>query len=350
MVSSGVVTYAEYQRLEAGQGIVEETGKPARRVAAADVERRLRTAAERERDMETRIAAFGVEKERLSSDLAALQRGETPAPKAPLTPEDRRVRTRRLAQALVKSLHPGSVDQGTLSLDEDTRKRLAAGETVTVEHEVQTRVEVDGKVLAEVLELSDDLGMNYFEPTSFCSKSEMVEELMIAVLEARAASASTLRPAVESAVRSAYATLSGPFASKSEERVAQARAVQSALAQLENSLDAGQMKDLYRTAGELLRIPEYGILAHGDAKYRAGWVDRVAAAMELDPASRPILEAAVDEMAGRLGKAQGRFGPGSKNDFDYMIRCREAGVELARQLSARFPDKKAKIDYALEPK
>ncbi len=353
MVSSGVVTYADYHRLEAGQGIVEETGKPAKRVAAADVERRLRTAAEREREVETRIAAFGVERERLSSELAALERGEAPAPKAPLSPEDRRARTRRFAQAMVRWAYtprPVASEQGTVVLDEKARKRLEKGETVTVEHELEMRVEADGKAMADALELANDLGVNFFDPPSFCSKPEVVEELLVAALEARAPAASALRPAVESAVRSVYATPSGPWGSKTEECLSQARTVQSVLAQLEGSLDAGQMRDLYETARVMIPIPEYAILARADAAAKTGWVDRVAQAMELDPANRPALDAAVEEMVRRLAALDGRLGTGAKNDFDYVIRCREAGAELARQLAARFPDKKAKIDSALDPR
>jgi len=351
MVSSGVVTYADYHRLEAGQGIVDETGKAPRRVAAADVERRLRSAADREREMETRIAALGVEKERLRSGLAALQRGEVPASKAPLTPDERRVRTRRLAQAMVKTMYqPRAVEKGSIPLDEETLKRLAKGETVQVEQELQTRVDVDGKAMAEVLELASDLGVNFFDPASFCAKADVVEELLVAVLEARAASASTLRPAVENAVRSAYAALSGPWDSKAEERLAQARAVQSAFAQLENSLSAAQMTDLYETGRNVLPAHDLLILSHADAKYRSEWVDRVATAMELDPAERPVLEAAANEMLGKLAKTVVGSGTNAKEIFQNGIRAREAEVELARQLAARFPAKKSKIDDALDPR
>jgi hypothetical protein len=352
MVSSGVVTYADYHRLEAGQGIVDETGTLPRRVAAADVERRRRTAAERERDMETRIAALGIEKDRLGSDLAALQRGEPPAPKAPLTPEDRRGRTRRLAQVLVQSFYGrhSSTDLGSIPLDEKDLERVRKGETVTVEREVEARLEVDGKAVAEVLELANDLGMNFFDPASFCSKPEMAEELMMAVLEARAQSASGLRPAVEAAIRSAYGALPGSWESKTEERLAEARALQGALAQLGGTLSADQMRDLYGTARTILTPPEYLILTHADAKYKAEWVDRVAKAMDLDAASRPALDAAVDEMIAMLAKVPGIFGSDTKEGFEYSIRAREAGAELARQLAARFPDKKARIDYALDPR
>jgi hypothetical protein len=352
MVSSGVVTYADYHRLEAGQGIVDETGKSPRRIAAVDVERRLRAAAEREREMETRLAALGVEKERLGSDLAALQRGEVPAPKAPLTPEDRRARSRRLAQALIKSFYKSrdSYNEAVGVLDEKDLKRLKDGEHVIVEHRVETRVEADGKAIAEVLELANDLGMNFFEPASFCSKPEMVEELMMAVLEARAASAAGLRPAVEGAVRSAYAALPGSWDSRAEERAAQARSVQSALAQLEGSLKADQIQDLYETARSILVTPEFALLPHVDAKYKADWLDRVAKTMELDASERPVLDAAVEELAGKLGTLHEARVAGAKGDFDYLIRSREAGAELVRQLSARFPDRKAKIDYAMDPR
>jgi hypothetical protein len=351
MVSSGVVTYADYHRLEAGQGIVDETGKGTRRVVAADLERRLRSAADRERDLEIRLAALGVEKERLRGDLAALERGEMPVLKAPLSPEDRRSRTRHLAQVLVKSFYQArhSTDEGSLVLDEKELKRLSEGETVKVEHEVHTRVEADGKAIAEVLELANDLGMNFFDSASFCSKPEMVEELIMAVLEARAATASGYRSAVEGAVRSAYGALPGSWDSRMDERVAQARAVQGALAQLEGSLSADQMKDLYETARTILTAPDFVILAHADAKVRGEWVDRVAKAMELDPADRPVLDAGVDELVGQLGKIHGDLGSSAKNGFEYMIRCREAGAELLHQLSARFPDRKDKIVNALDP-
>jgi hypothetical protein len=131
--------------------------------------------------------------------------------------------------------------------------------------------------------------------------------------------------------------------------VAQARAVQGALTQLEGSLSAAQMNGLYETARTILTAPDFAMLAHADAKYRGEWVDRVAKTMELDPADRPVLEAGVDELVGKLGKIHEDLGSGGKNALDYMIRCREAGAELVRQLSARFPDRKDKIVNALDP-
>jgi hypothetical protein len=350
MVSSGVVTYADYHRLEAGQGIVEETGKSPRRVAATDVDRRLRTAAEREREMETRIAALGVEKERLGRELAALARGEAPAPRTPLSPDDRRARSRRLAQVLVKSFYSARTEANEIPfpVDEEEWKRLLQEKgTVTVEQRIETRGEVDGKAMAEVLELSSDLGMNFFDSASFCSTAEMTEELMVAVLEARAPQASAMRPAVEAAVRSAYAALPGTWESRTEERLAQARAVQGALAQLEGTLSVDQMKDLYRTGKAILSVPEYGIMAYGDATWRAGWIDRMAKDMDLGPAERPALVAAIDET---FGRPPGQSGSGPKDDFEAMVRIREQGADFVRRLSARFPDRKAKIDHAVDPK
>ena len=302
--------------------------------------------------METRIAALGVEKERLSSDLAALQRGEIPAPPTPLTPDERRSRTRRLAQVLVKSFYDKpsvGADVGPLKLEEKDLERLRKGEKVVVDREVQMRVEVDGKALSEALQLAGDLGMNFFDSASFCSKADIVEELMMAVLEARAVTAAGLRPAVEGAVRSAYGALPGSWDSRAEERLAQARAVQGALTRLEGSVSADQLKDLYETAQSVLSTPEYAMLAYGDPKWRAGWVDRVAQTLELDAAGRPILNAAVDETVEKFGKFQERSG-GPKGNFEYALRVRELGAELVRQLSARFPDKKAKIDYAVDPR
>jgi hypothetical protein len=355
MVSSGVVTYADY-RLQAGEGIVDETGKSPRRVAATDVERRLRTAAAREREMETRLAALGAEKERLGRELAALERGEVPPARVQLTPEDRRARSHRLAQVLVKNFFPVQpvANEVPFPLDEEElRRQVQEKGTVKVEQQIETRVETDGKAMAEVLELANDLGMNFFDAATFCSKAEMVEELMMAVLEARAATASGLRPAIESAVRSAYGSLPGSWESKAEERLAQARAVQGALSQLEGSVSADQARDLYETATAILRAPEYaflGYMAQPGSTWRTEWIDRLAKTMALEAADRPILEAAVDDLAARLVKEQGKPSTGAKSGFESMIRARDAGAEFVRRLTARFPDRKDKIEYAVEPR
>ena len=352
MVSSGVVSYGDH-RLGAGQGIVDETGKAPRRVAADDLERRRRASAERERELETRLAALSVEKDRLGQDLAALGRGVAPAVRAPLTPGQRRDRVRRLAQVMVKSffLSRAAVETPVPPLDEKELQRLVQEKgSVEIERTVSTRVEVDVKAMEEALRLADEVGMNFFTPTSFLTKPDVVEELMLAVLEANGTVAASVRPAVEAAVRSAYEPLQGPWESKLRKHVEEARAVQRALTQLESTLTPAQVAEVYHTARSIVSIPEYAVFPAGDPKWRAEWVDRMAKDIGLDAASRPFLDTAVDEMVGRIGKLPGRLGSDPKSDFDYTLRCREQGAELVRQLSARFPDLKDKIDFAVEPR
>src|SRR5207244_1472411 len=159
----------------------------------------------------------------------------------------------------------------------------------------------------------------FLDSSSFLENPDMVEELIMATLEARAASASGLRSAVEGAVRTAYGSLPGTWDFKTGERLAKVCAMQSALVQLEGNLSADHMGDLYHAARAMLTTPDYAILVHADSKWRTEWVDRLAKTMELDAANRPVLDAAVDEMQARLGKFQGQFGADAKTAFNYSI-------------------------------
>lgn len=349
MVSSGTVTYAGSHRLIAGQGILDETGKALRQVTAAGLERRLYASVDRERELETRLAALSIEKEQLGRDLAARGQGEGPAPQIPLSPDDRRMRTRQLAQVLVRSFYksvPRAGENSSILPDEKEWNRLTKDkDALTV-----TETDVDGKALSEALPLSNELGMNFFEPASYLSKTEMVEELMMAVLEARAEAAAGLRPTVEAAVRSAYSPLAGTWKTRSEERLAQAHAIQSALHQLEGSLSGVQMGDLYETARRVLSPSEYTFFAAVDSKWRAQWVEHLSTALGLDATNRSVLEEVVNENLGRLEQIAAPAASDAKIGFEYSVRCREVAAELVRQLSVRFPDRKEKIDHALDPR
>jgi hypothetical protein len=331
-VSSGVVSYADL-RVEPGQAVVAETGKPARKVQGRELEHRLRTAQEAGRDLERKLAALDFERSRLAGELAAAQGGKpAPAP-AKLTPEDRRERFRRLARHYVR-------DQGvgTIPPEGDDPEAVAA------------KNRLDQNILAEAVAAANDLGVPVFSASSILIHREFAQELLLEALEMSGGSKETHRALIDAAVEQAYATLKESSEFGFEKSLAALQAFGRAIDRLENGLPAKEMEGVVRVASAMMGAGPLPSFSTGAAQsFTPDGVAGVYSSilvknMGLEENQAPIVQAAVNEWMPSVMADTYPDNVGKREHLRYMLRARERTVTLARRLIAKFPDKKERIE------
>jgi hypothetical protein len=323
LVSSGAVSYAEREhrlRLEAGQGVVAESGKPPRKVVAAELEHRRRASFDQARGLERALAALELERDRLKRELEA---GAAPAPKPPLTPSERRDRLRRVARFFATDLLGVS--------------RSAPEEGPPPDSFTET---IDSTVMADALSAATEAGVSLFEPRTLLARPEFIEELILAVGKGNAA----LTPAgVEVVVRGARAGLEGPWETTLEERRDQARTLERALRDVDPLLPQKDREELQRAASGLIGVPGFVVL--GDAPSREQWTSRLLDTLQLDAGQRalaqPVVATWFERRSAEAAPAEGRH-------LSWLVRQREHAADLARELHRFFPDRKDRLELAIE--
>jgi hypothetical protein len=342
LVSSGVVSYAEREhrvRLEAGQGVVAQSGKDPRRVTRGELERRARSAALAERDLELQLAALGAENRKLGEDAAALESGRPRPARPALAPAERRERFRQLARSMLGSM--------LLGVRRETRPPAAEPPAAETLEETVEVGEEETRNLADALAAANDLGVSIFDRSALLKHSEFVEETLMAVLESKSAALSSARALVEAAVRRSYDSVQGPWETKPEERLAYARALERALRDLEGQVPADRLEDLYDACAPLAAGSFAPMLAYGKPEDAGkSLAERLSRPLGLDDSQKAVVSTSFDDWLTRVrtltvaeATARGSFG--------YSLSCRELEAELARRLVTLFPDRKDRIEAAL---
>jgi hypothetical protein len=332
-VTSGVVSYGDL-RLERGQAAVAETGKAPRKVQGRDLEQRLRTAQEAGRDLERKLAALDFEKARLSAELAAVKTGTPPPAPAKLTPEDRRVRFRRLARLFVPA--PARDVPAPTADDPDAAP--------------PPRGSLDPKMLAEAVAAANELNVTIFAPGGSLAYREFAQELLLEILESKGAVADVHRAKVEAAVNQAYGQVKDAYEFSFEKNQAVIQALGRAIDLLENSLDPKAIEEVARLAVEMIGTSALPSFSNGGTPVSTAegistmYGAILTKSLGFEEAQAPLLQAVVSDWIPAVLADALPENPGPREMLRYSLRARDRSFELARRLAIKFPEKKGQIE------